>query len=219
MECVRASFERLAVRGEAGLAWEEEEGTTAALHGGTYEAALIKLNARLEASLLLLKNHVALEQFTVDLVVARDEGEEEQEENGGGVLNYIQERLVGKKTKTRNLNNNSKAEAVLTSAWESCRVQGYHGLYVLAKITPDTLPDNPCRERYSAGDYGEALLGGCRAHFMFQRHSPIFEAEALGLWGAAGGGCVAAVDVCYLVMAWRFNERETGEARCEGEGG
>lgn len=209
MECVRASFERLAVRGEAGLAWEEDE-SCSTLHGGTYEASLIKLNSRVEASVLLLRNHVALEEFTVDVVVTKNE-EEEEEGASGGVLNFIQERFAGGKKKPKNLNNNNKSEEALVSSWEVCRGQGYHGLYALAKITPDTLPNNPCRERYTAGQYAEALLGGCRAHFMFQRPSPIFEAQALGLWGAGGGGCVSAVGVCYLVLAWRLNERETAK--------
>lgn len=212
MECVRASFERLAVRGEAGLAWEEEE-SSSALNGGTYESALIKLNARVEASVLLLKNHVGLEEFTVDVVVIEDEEEEEEETTAGGVLNFIQEKLVGTKkspkSKVKNNNNAMKTEEALISSWEACRGQGYHGLYALAKITSSALPNNSCRERYTAGQYAEALLGGCRAHFMFQRPSPIFEAQALGLFGA--GGMVSAVGACYLVLAWRLNEQETGE--------
>lgn len=196
------------------MSWDEAVVSLSLAGGTTYDSALIRLTAKVDSNLLLLNRHVALEKFTVDAVVAGEE-EEHEEEGGGGVLSFIQERIVGSKKQT-NKNNKvkSSSETALLEAWEACKVKGYHGLHVFAKVTPASMPNNPCRQRYTPGQYAEALLNGFRAYYMFQRHDTLFEADALGLWGGGGGGCVEPVSVCYLVLAWQLADQRKGGLCC-----
>ena len=205
MEGVLSSFETLAVRGEEGVSWDKAAAVLAIRGGILYDSAIIRLTAKLDYNLLVLNRHVALDNFTVDAVAVG--GEEEEQDGGGGVLNFIQERIVGSK-KSSKIKDSS--EAAVMGAWEACRAKGYHGLHVLAKVTQASMPE-PSKHRYTPGHYVEALLNGFRAYYKFQRHDPLFEEDALGLWGAGGGGCVEPVTVCYLVLAWRMAQRNTGE--------
>ncbi|KAK8384331.1 hypothetical protein O3P69_009249 [Scylla paramamosain] len=199
MACIRADIERLAVRGEAGLSWNENAASFVLTSETPYDTALVRLSSKIDAYLLLLNRHVAIEGFTVDLVEVREEEEEE-----GGVLNYIQERLVGKRKKG---DGKSKAEERLLEAWQVCEVRDYGGVHVLAKVTPEVMPQHCNKDRYSAGQYGEALLHGLRSYYMFDCCHALFQPDAVGLWGGGGSDCMEPVIKCYLVLAWRIAEQ------------
>ncbi|XP_045137953.1 uncharacterized protein LOC123520098 isoform X2 [Portunus trituberculatus] len=207
MACKRAYIEHLAVCEETGLSWDERSTKIVLSEDTSYSTALMKLSTKIDSYLLLLERHVALEGFTIDLVEVKEEEEEEEE----GVLGFIQGRLMGKKKKDWK----SRAEQVLVAAWQACEGKGYGGVHVLDKVTYEVMPFICDKNRYSVGQYGEALLYGLRAYFMFNRCHTLFQPDAVGLWGGGGGDCVEPVTECYLVLAWRIGQQHevTGMTR------
>ena len=204
------TFEQLCVRKISGFAYNDKL-LVKPYNPENYDEVIFKIISKIDTSLLILESNMgSVQQFSIDVVSLDPEDDSsDTKSRGNWSLNFWSS--PSNKRSKRSKKDMEPVE-IFEEAWKEIESLGCHGMHVISILSPDSLPKNNCRKKYTLGQFVNHVIHSLEAYFMFHKPNLSFSPNLVNESGLKVQEYSSFYNRGFaLTMTWQFAEKPTGK--------